>query len=118
MKLKINDADAIFRLENSDAPEVKEFIEKQIELADEVLAKCDTREKLKKKVTALYNYPRYGCPTKRGKYCFYNHNTGLQSQAVLYKQVIAGRSIYGASCITPNLAVPLFELLAATRCEF
>lgn len=77
----------LFRLENTDAAEVKEFVEKQVELADEILAKCDTREKLKKKVTALYNYPRYGCPTKRGNFCFYNHNTGLQSQAALYMQV-------------------------------
>lgn len=77
----------LFRLENTDAAEVKEFVEKQVELADEILTKCDTREKLKKKVTALYNYPRYGCPTKRGNFCFYNHNTGLQSQAALYMQV-------------------------------
>jgi len=82
-------------LESSNAPEVKEFVEKQVELADEILAKCDTREKLKKKETALYNYPRYGCPTKRGNYCFYNHNTGLQSQAALYMQVIVSHAILG-----------------------
>lgn len=75
-------------LENPDAPEVKDFIAKQVELADEVLAGCDTRDKFKEKVTAMYNYPRYGCPTKRGKYYFYNHNTGLQSQAALYIQDI------------------------------
>lgn len=73
-------------LEDPDVPEVKGFLAKQGELADEVLAGCGTRERLKKRVTALYNYPRYGCPTKRGRYCFYNHNTGLQSQAVLYMQ--------------------------------
>jgi prolyl oligopeptidase len=75
-------------LEDPDAPEVKDFVAKQVELADEVLAGCGTRAKLQKKVTALYNYPRYGCPTKRGHHRFYHHNTGLQSQSVLYMQVI------------------------------
>ena len=98
------------RLENPDAPEVKDFVAKQVELADGVLEGCETREKLKKKVTALYNYPRYGCPTKRRSCCFYNHNTGLQSQSMLYVQVdFSPPTVGAASCIN------LVQFLAMAR---
>ncbi|KAG0564329.1 hypothetical protein KC19_8G101600 [Ceratodon purpureus] len=71
-------------LEDPDLPETKEFVTNQVELANSVLAECDNRAKLKKKVTRLFNYPRYGCPYKRGDHFFHNHNSGLQAQNVLY----------------------------------
>lgn len=71
-------------LEDPDAPETKEFVAKQVELANSMLAECEYRETMKKKVTSLYNYPRYGCPYKRGNYFFHSHNSGLQAQNVLY----------------------------------
>lgn len=75
------------RLEDPDALEVKDYVAKQAELAAEVLKECHTRPTLKKKVTSLYNYPRYGCPYKRGKYFFYHYNSGLQAQSTMYIQV-------------------------------
>lgn len=72
------------RLEDPDTPETKEFVAKQVELANSILAECQYRETMKKKVTSLYNYPRYGCPFKRGNYFFHSHNSGLQAQNVLY----------------------------------
>lgn len=75
------------RLEDPDALEVKEYVAKQAELAAEVLKECHTRPTLKKKVTSLYNYPRYGCLYKRGKYFFYHYNSGLQAQTTMYIQV-------------------------------
>ncbi|XP_024360459.1 uncharacterized protein [Physcomitrium patens] len=73
-------------LEDPDFPETKEFVERQVELANNVLLKCSNREKLKEKVTSMYNYPRYGCPYKRGNKFFHTHNSGLQAQSVLYIQ--------------------------------
>lgn len=80
-------ATAVCRLEDPDAPETKEFVAQQVELTNTVLANCDNREILKKKVTSLYNYPRYGCPYRHGKHFFFRHNPGLQSQNILYIQV-------------------------------
>ncbi len=37
-------------------------------------------------MTELYNFPKYGCPFKRGSRYFYFYNTGLQNHAVLYMQ--------------------------------
>lgn len=75
------------RLEDPDADEVKEFVQKQVTLTQSVLKKCDTREKLRAKITELFDHPRYEPPFKRGNKYFYFHNTGLQAQSVLYVQV-------------------------------
>ncbi|KAJ1424203.1 Peptidase S9, prolyl oligopeptidase, catalytic domain [Sesbania bispinosa] len=73
-------------LENPDAEEVKEFVQKQVHLTDSVLQTCDTRTKLAEKLTKLFDHPRYSAPFRRGNKYFYFRNTGLQPQSVLYVQ--------------------------------
>lgn len=75
------------RMEDPDAEEVKDFVQKQVELTESVLSTCEVREKLREKITELFDYPRYSVPFKRGDKYFYFHNTGLQAQQVLYIQV-------------------------------
>jgi prolyl oligopeptidase len=41
---------------------------------------------MKSTLTTLTDYPRYGCPFKRGNAFYYFHNSGLLPQSVLYKQ--------------------------------
>ena len=53
-------------LEDPDAPETVAFVEAQNALTDGVLAECATRARFKELMTALYNYPRFSCPFKRG----------------------------------------------------
>ncbi|KAG6508390.1 hypothetical protein ZIOFF_033764 [Zingiber officinale] len=79
-------ADPYRWLEDPDAEEVKEFVEKQVALTNLVLAKYEEKEKLRQKITALFDHPRYDTPYERGGKCFYYHNTGLQAQSVLYVQ--------------------------------
>lgn len=79
-------ADPYRWLENVDADDVKEFIEAQRILCKKVLSTCDFREKLQERITALFDYPKYDCPFKRGNLYFYFYNTGLQAQSVLYVQ--------------------------------
>lgn len=78
----------VCRLEDPDAEEVKQFVERQMTLTDSVLAKCEVRDKLRKQITTLFDHPRYDTPFKRGGKYFYYHNTGLQAQSVLYVQVL------------------------------
>ncbi|KAH7523446.1 hypothetical protein FEM48_Zijuj06G0011700 [Ziziphus jujuba var. spinosa] len=80
-------ADPYRWLEDPDAEETREFVQKQVELTQSVLQKCDTREKLRGKITKLFDHPRYDTPFRRGHKYFYFHNTGLQAQNVLYVQV-------------------------------
>ena len=77
----------VVRLEDPDAQEAKEFVEKQVKLTDSVLQTCDTREKLRETITKLFDHPRFDAPFRRGDKYFYFHNTGLQAQKVLYVQV-------------------------------
>ena len=42
-------------------------------------------DKLKGKLTAYWNYPKLGIPNKRGNHYYFNYNTGLQNQPVMYK---------------------------------
>ncbi|XP_022133468.1 prolyl endopeptidase-like [Momordica charantia] len=79
-------ADPYRWLEDPDAEEVKEFVQKQVKLTESVLQKCESREKLRAKITELFDHPRYEPPFKRGNKYFYFHNTGLQAQSVLYVQ--------------------------------
>ncbi|KAK9165014.1 hypothetical protein Scep_000205 [Stephania cephalantha] len=79
-------ADPYRWLEDPDAEEVKDFVDKQVSLTDSVLRNCETREKLRQQITKSFDYPRYDTPYKRGENYFYFHNTGLQAQSVLYVQ--------------------------------
>ncbi|OMP03016.1 hypothetical protein CCACVL1_02648 [Corchorus capsularis] len=73
-------------LEDPDGEEAKEFVHKQVTLTESVLEKCETRAKFHKKITQLFDHPRYSSPFRRGNKVFYFHNTGLQPQNVLYMQ--------------------------------
>ncbi|XP_060199896.1 uncharacterized protein LOC132628170 isoform X1 [Lycium barbarum] len=73
-------------LEDPDSEETKEFVEKQVTLTDSVLKTCETREKLREKLTKLFDFPKYDVPFRAGDKYFYFHNTGLQPQKVLYVQ--------------------------------
>lgn len=77
----------MFRLEDPDSAETSEFVEKQMKLTDSVLKTCETREKLRERLTKLYDFPKYNAPFRAGEKYFYFHNTGLQPQTVLYVQV-------------------------------
>ncbi|KAL2318881.1 hypothetical protein Fmac_032757 [Flemingia macrophylla] len=79
-------ADPYRWLENPEAEEVKEFVQKQVALTESVLQRCECRPRLAEKITELFDNPRYTAPFRRGDKYFYFHNTGLQAQSVLYVQ--------------------------------
>uniref|UniRef100_F1KVU7 Prolyl endopeptidase n=1 Tax=Ascaris suum TaxID=6253 RepID=F1KVU7_ASCSU len=73
-------------LEDPDSPETKAYVEKLNAISTPFIAASPVREKIREKLTKLWDYEKYGCTSKRGKYYFYYYNTGLQNQSVLYKQ--------------------------------
>ena len=73
-------------LEDPDSDETRKFVNAQKVITDKVLKECSTVDKFKDRLTELWDYPKYGCPFKRGSRYFYFYNSGLQNQSVLYVQ--------------------------------
>ncbi len=79
-------ADPYRWLENTDSPEVKEWIEEENKVTFSYLEKIPYRNKIKERLTEIWNYPKYSQPFKAGDYYFFHKNDGLQNQDVLYIQ--------------------------------
>ncbi len=82
-------------------PKVAEWVAAENKVTDAYLATLPGRDTFKKRMTELYNYERFGLPTKAGSRYFYTRNDGLQPQSVLYvRDGLKGKS---RVLIDPNL---------------
>ncbi|MFN6564011.1 MAG: prolyl oligopeptidase family serine peptidase [Nostoc sp. ChiSLP01] len=77
-------ADPYRWLENPDSPETRAWIESQNQVTFGYLGEIPTREKIKQRLTKLWDYEKYSIPFKEGEQYFYFKNDGLQNQSVLY----------------------------------
>lgn len=77
-------ADPYRWLEDADSSLTKDWIRAQNALAQPYLEAIPERERIKQRMTQLWNYERYEIPVKRGSRYFYLRNDGLQNQSVLY----------------------------------
>ena len=73
-------------LENDRAPEVASWVEAQNKVTFAYLDQIPYRAAIKDRLMKLYNYPKYGAPTRRGEWFFSTKNDGLQNQSVWYIQ--------------------------------
>jgi prolyl oligopeptidase len=71
-------------MENLDSPEVKAWVKAENEVTSAYLASLPERETFRKRITALWNYPKISAPSFEGGHWFYSRNSGLQRQAVVY----------------------------------
>ena len=79
-------ADPYRWLEDDKSPETAKWVEAENAVTFGYLQKIPFREALRKRLTEIYNYPRYSSPMRAGQYYFYNKNDGLQNQSVIYFQ--------------------------------
>ena len=77
-------ADPFRWLENPDSTDTKAWVKAQNNLTNSYLTTIPQREKIKKRLTKLWNYEKYSAPFKQGNRYFYTKNNGLQNQSVLY----------------------------------
>ena len=85
-------ADAYRWLEDPDSEETRTWIEAQNQVTFGYLSEIPTREKIKQRLTKLWDYEKYGIPFKEGESLgdgssdryFYFKNDGLQNQSVFY----------------------------------
>lgn len=68
-------------MEDPDATETKEYVDAQNTITMPYLENCCVRKKFHETLVDLYDYPKRGCPFKRGDKFYYNYNSGLQNQA-------------------------------------
>lgn len=74
-------------LEDADHPDVLAWTQSQHDFVQEILGVLPARDTLQKRLTALWDYPKYGIiPRKVNNRFFFTKNDGLQAQAVLYVQ--------------------------------
>ncbi|HEV8136527.1 MAG TPA: prolyl oligopeptidase family serine peptidase [Pyrinomonadaceae bacterium] len=79
-------ADPYRWLEDENSAETKAWVQAQNAVTFAYLDKIPYREKLKARLTELYNYPRVSAPFRRGDTYFFTKNDGLQNQNVFYIQ--------------------------------
>ncbi len=71
-------------LEDPDAPATKAWVEAENKVTFQFLEAIPARDRIKKRLTELWDYEKYGVPSKEGERYAYSRNSGLQSQSVLY----------------------------------
>ncbi|HWQ32750.1 MAG TPA: prolyl oligopeptidase family serine peptidase [Blastocatellia bacterium] len=77
-------ADPYRWLENADSEETKAWVEAENKVTFAFLNTIPERERIKARLTKLWDYEKFGAPLKRGNRYFYTYNSGLQNQSVLY----------------------------------
>ncbi|HTQ40543.1 MAG TPA: prolyl oligopeptidase family serine peptidase [Pirellulales bacterium] len=77
-------ADPYRWLEDVDSAETRAWVTAENRLTFGFLEKIPQREAIRKRLTALQNYTRYGVPMQHAGRYFFIKNDGLQNQSVLY----------------------------------
>jgi prolyl oligopeptidase len=77
-------ADPYRPLEDPDAPATRVWIDAENKVTFSFLDTIPQRSAIRKRLTELWDYEKFGPPWLEGGHYFYSHNTGLQSQSVLY----------------------------------
>ncbi|MBK7877439.1 MAG: S9 family peptidase [Planctomycetes bacterium] len=87
-------------LEDPDAPETRAWVDAQNALARAWIDAVPEREAIEARLTQLWNYERYGVPSREGGLVIFAKNDGLQNQPVYW--VAAGVDAPPRVLLDPN----------------
>ena len=73
-------------LEDDNSPETAQWVAAENKVTFGYLEQIPYRAQLKARLEALFNYPKYGAPSRKGEFFFFSKNDGLQNQSILYIQ--------------------------------
>jgi prolyl oligopeptidase len=73
-------------LEDDKSAETAAWGASQNKVTQDYLSKIPFRQQVRKRLEEMWNYPKYGSPTKHGTYYYFYKNDGLQNQSILYRQ--------------------------------
>jgi prolyl oligopeptidase len=71
-------------LEDPDSEETRAWVEAENKLTNAYLTKIPARDRLRTRLTELWDYEKVGVPIERGGRFLFAKNNGLQNQSVLY----------------------------------
>jgi len=69
---------------DADSPDVRAWIESENALTFSWLGSVPAREEITRRMTALWDYEKFGMPWKEGGKYFYTYNDGLMNQSQLF----------------------------------
>ena len=87
-------------LENPDTPQSQAWIAARQHESRAFLDAIPQREAIEQRLAALWNYPRWSAPSRRGGNLFFSKNSGLQNQAVVH--VSSGAASDARVLLDPN----------------
>jgi prolyl oligopeptidase len=100
-------------LEDVDSRETRDWVEAENRVTFSFLEQIPQRDAIHRRLTTLWNYPRYSAPFKKAGRYFFFKNDGLQNQAVLYIQdSLAGavRVLLDPNTLSPDGTIALSAL--------
>jgi prolyl oligopeptidase len=77
-------ADPYRWLEDANSAETRAWVDSQNKLTQGFLSQIPARDAIRQRLTALWNFERFGIPIKQGHRIVFARNDGLQNQSVLY----------------------------------
>jgi prolyl oligopeptidase len=93
-------ADPYRSLEELDSASTRAWVNAEAQLTESYLGAIPARERLRARLTALYDFERIGIPFRGGERYFYASNSGHQDQSVLY--ALAGSGTEPVVALDPN----------------
>lgn len=73
-------------LEDPNSEQTQNWVKAQNDVTVPFLSSLPGRKTIINRLTELWDFPRYGSPSRAGENYFYYLNDGLQNQSILYKQ--------------------------------
>lgn len=73
-------------LEDDMSADTKAWVSAENHVTNDYLQQIPFRNKIRDRLTKLWNYEKFGAPFKEGGYTYFYKNNGLQNQYVLYRQ--------------------------------
>src|SRR5579862_4029057 len=107
-------ADPYRWMEDLNAPEVARWVEAQNAVTFKYLDTLAGREKLRARITELWNYARVSAPYYKGGHWFYSRNTGLQRQSVVFTRpsLTAAETVaIDPNALSPDGAIALADFV-------
>ncbi len=93
-------ADPYRWLEDDTSKQTAEWVAAQNDVTFAYLKNISYRDKIKERLSKIFNYERLSAPFKEGDYYYFYKNDGLQNQSVLYRK--KGEEGQGEVFLDPN----------------